>query len=951
MRTYHSSADPATAMPKRRPGLALAVAIAVAVVPVTGVALGTAPVPARAASAATPVQAEAPDYASEVFGDPWDYSDAADQNTDFASPPTGSVANGKYTMQVGPGNWFDPIDTVAGSVPYGRDGASNSVDTNRYRRLSFSMDQPNGGIGAIYWWTCREKSSACVGGTTFPLTRGSHVYDVALDGASTLGAKVPWTSGRVVALRVQPVVVPSGSPTVTVSLDWMRLHAGTSAQAALPPGDYGTYRIEAIPEPVVDSPSPADGQDLATATRGAPWEFTNSANAKGVALQNATLQGYGSAGLTAVNAGPDQNDPIVRFPVSTFSGSQYHWLSWDMTYDGGFSLDDAAGGGKMARVHWTVAGSPIIQIGNDMLTFSGANATPGLIDLNTNPLDENAANPRLGWSGQTIDSFRFDPNEDPGRAVWHLESLHLRADPAATNATTVKFHDAAWVAGTTADVLVGTGAPGTAYTTIASGVDVTSGQNSVRFALGSMPAGSYTVQLVLHHPVGGGALAFSKAPIRMAKDASSDPRGSLDEVSANGSTGATVRGWAYDPDATGATQVRVTEGSTTLATVATSEPRPDVAGAVPGAPTNSGFRTTVPLSAGQHTLCATAVNVGLGSGDVALGCRSVTVPPDTSHDARGSFDELSGNSSGVLLRGWAWDPDQTSATQVRVTEGTTTLATVGTSEARPDVARNVAGAPANTGWRTTIQLATGSHTVCATALNVGAGRDAALGCRTLSVVRDASHDARGGFDTVTAERDGIHVTGWAWDPDDSGASTVLLTDTTSGTPQRLGTLSTGGTRTDVARHVAGAPSTTGFDGYLDAPGGTRTICASAVNTGPGIGDVALGCKQLVVGMPLGSLDEASSSARGDVTLRGWAFDWSASTTEVRFYEGSRYLGTTTTSLQRPDVSRSFRGSPSMNGFLTHLALPSGSTHSICAYAINTPAGDNPGLGCRTVTVR
>jgi hypothetical protein len=930
--------------------VALAAALAVVAAPVLGTTVGASSTRADAATAAVPAQAEAPDYASEVFADPWDYSNAADQNTDFASLPSASVANGKFTMQVGPGNWFDPVDTVAGSVAYGRDGASNSIDTNRYRRLSFSMDQPNGGIGAIYWWTCREKSSACVGGTTFPLTKGSHVYDIVLDGASSLGAKVPWTSGRVVALRVQPVVVPSGTPNVTVSLDWMRLHAGTSTQAALPPGDYGSYRIEALPQPVVDSPSPADGEDLATATRGAPWEFTNSANAKGVTLQNATLQGYGATGLTAVNAGPDQNDPIVRFPVSNFSGSRYHWLSWDMTYDGGFSLEDSAGGGKMARVHWTVAGSPIIQIGNDMLTFSGANATAGVVDMNTNPLDENAANPKFGWAGQTIDSFRFDPNEDPGRAVWHLKSLHLRADPAATNSTTVKFHDAAWVAGTTADVLVGTGSPGSNYTTIASGVNVASGQNSVRFALGAMAAGTYNVEVVLHHPVAGGSLAFSKAPIVMAKDASSDPRGSFDELTADGSTGATVRGWAYDPDASGTTQVRITEGSNVLATVATSEPRSDVASAKPGAPLNSGWRTSVPLGLGKHTLCATGVNVGAG-GDVALGCRSVTIARSTASDPKGGFDELSGSSSGVTVRGWAWDPDQSSSTQVRVTEGSSTIATISTSEARSDVAKAVAGAPLTTGWRGTVQLAVGAHTLCATAVNVGSGQDSALGCRTLTVARDTSHDARGGFDVLVTDRDGISVSGWGWDPDDTGSSTVVVTDTTNGSVQRLGTIVTGGARSDIPRHVVGAPGNTGFTGRLDAPGGTRTICVSAVNTGPGIGDVALGCKQIVVGMPLGSLDEGSSSASGDVTLRGWAFDWSASATEVRFYEGARYLGTTTTNLARSDVSNAYPGSPSSNGFLTHISLPSGTTHSICAYAINTPAGDNPGLGCRTVTVR
>jgi hypothetical protein len=842
MRQQHHSVDPAGGGGRRI--VALAAALAVVGTTIVGLGVAGSPSPAQAA---TPVQAESPDYASEVFADPWDYSNAADQNTDFASLPSASVANGKFTMQVGPGNWFDPVDTVAGSIAYGRDGASNSIDTNRYRRLSFSMDQPNGGIGAIYWWTCREKSSACVGGTTFALTKGSHVYDVPLDGQSSLGAQVPWTSGRVVALRVQPVVVPSGTPNVTVSLDWMRLHAGTSAQAALPPGDYGSYRIESIPEPVVDSPSPSDGQDLATATRGAPWVFTNASNANGVVLQNSTLQGYGSDGMTAVNAGPDQNDPIVRFPVSTFSGSQYHWLSWDMTYDGGFSLDDAPGGGKMARVHWTVAGSPIIQIGNDMLTFSGANATEGLVDLNTNPLDENAADPKFGWAGQTIDSFRFDPNEDPGRAVWHLKSLHLRADPAATEATTVRFHDAAWVTGTTADVLVGTGAPGSAYTTIASGVDVTSGQNSVRFALGSMPAGSYRVEVVLHHPVGGGALAFSQAPISMTHDVSRNPRGSLDEVSGT-TSGVTVRGWAFDPDATGSTLVDVydqTAGSKYLTTITTSKPRPDVVSAYPAAPANSGYTGTVQLAAGSHTICAYAINTGPGSENPLLGCRTVNVTQDTSHDPQGSLDAVTPTSGGALVHGWVFDPDATGATSVDYWVDNAYFGRYQNGSTRTDVQRAVAGAPATAGFDSTVKLSPGTHSVCAYGINTGAGTGAnpLLGCKTVTV--SAGSLPQGSFDSLTGNTGSISLWGWAWDADNGTAPLqVDVWDQTAGN-RYIGTLRTGVARPDVQAAVPGATGSTGFNGDLPLAAGNHTVCAYAINV-PSGDNPLLACKAVTV---------------------------------------------------------------------------------------------------------
>ncbi|WP_146242843.1 MULTISPECIES: hypothetical protein [unclassified Curtobacterium] len=611
---------------------ALGVVLTVVAAPLAVVTVSAA-APAHAAT--EPVVGESPDYASETFQDPWDFSDAADYNTDLSGPGTYKVANGQLSMNYGTGGFISLVDTVSGSLAYGRDGAAAPINTSRYQRLSFEMNTSSAGSGKgiVYWYTCREKTSSCLGGTTFNVTAGDHVYDIPLNGTSNQGSKIPWTSAKVVALRVQPIVTNAAHPTVSATLNWVRLHGGTTTQAAMPPGDHGTYRVEPMPEPVVDSPSPADGKDLATVQRGKPWEFTSSANASGVTLQNARLIHYGSDGLTAQNQGPNQGDPQVHLPVQKFSANQYHYLTFDLTYDGGFSLASAAGGGKMARVIWYGASTSTPQIGNDILTFSGANAREVAIDMTAvNPLDETALNPKVGWAGQVITGFRFDPNEDKGAAVWHLKSIHLRNTPAATGSTTVKFHDAAWVAGTTADVKVGTSANGSGYTTIASGVPVQQGTNATTFSLGSMAAGTYHVEVVLHHPNSGNALAFSSAPVIMSKaaasgsTASATPKGSFDTLTAT-SGGATARGWAWDPDQTSSTEVRLydqTSGSKYLGSVTTSIARSDVARAVAGAPANTGWSTTVSLAKGTHKVCAYAINQGGGS-NPTLGCKSVTV--------------------------------------------------------------------------------------------------------------------------------------------------------------------------------------------------------------------------------------------------------------------------------------------------------------------------------------
>ncbi|QCR43886.1 hypothetical protein C1N91_10415 [Curtobacterium sp. SGAir0471] len=715
--------EPTTRITRRVTGVVVAAALALG-----GVATAVVAAPAEPARAAT-AEPEAPDFASDTYGDAWDYSNAADQNTDETGSAT-SISGGQLRVSLVPGDQVTLVQSVAGSLPAGRDGTLHPVDTSRYRSLSFSMDQPfSNQIGAVFWWTCREQTAACGGGITFPVTSGSTVYDLALDRGSTLQGKVPWTSSKVVALRLDPVIVPAGR-SGTATIDWTRLHGTGGAHAAYPPGDHGSFSVAARPQPVVDSPNPSEGEDLATAQRRRPWEFANNpAAATGFGIASATVLRYDSSGMVARNAPPDLGDPQLQMPVSSFSGSEYHNLSIDYTYDGGYSLASVPGGGKVARVIWAASGSSIPQIGNDLLTYSGQNARPIDIDLTArDPLDEDALAPRLGWSGRTITQFRFDPNEDPSTVTWHLKSVHLRADPAAVGATTVRFHDAAWVPGTTADVAVQqTGS--SAWTGIATGVSVEQGTNSVPFSLGSMPAGEYRVRVTMQHPGVGSQAATSPAVVDMTRDPSHDPRGSY-ETLGGGVGSVTVGGWSYDPDAA-STVVRFYEGSTYLGQATTTLPRRDVQRGNPAAPSNSGFRTTLSLAAGQHTVCAYAINVGAGANTV-LGCKTATVAKDVGHDARGSLDSAGAAGGSATLSGWAYDPDGAPVT-VRVYEGATYLGAASTSLPRSDVQRAVPGAPLTSGWSRSVALTAGTHQLCAYAITVGPGQNAVLGCRSVRV--------------------------------------------------------------------------------------------------------------------------------------------------------------------------------------------------------------------------
>ncbi|WIB12382.1 hypothetical protein [Curtobacterium sp. MCPF17_052] len=72
--------------PGQRRAAAVATAIAVAVGLTLGAVVGA---PVRASAATT--ESEAADYASDAFGDAWDFTSAADFNTDFSGTPRDGV--------------------------------------------------------------------------------------------------------------------------------------------------------------------------------------------------------------------------------------------------------------------------------------------------------------------------------------------------------------------------------------------------------------------------------------------------------------------------------------------------------------------------------------------------------------------------------------------------------------------------------------------------------------------------------------------------------------------------------------------------------------------------------------------------------------------------------------------------------------------------------------------
>jgi hypothetical protein len=100
-----------------------------------------------------------------------------------------------------------------------------------------------------------------------------------------------------------------------------------------------------------------------------------------------------------------------------------------------------------------------------------------------------------------------------------------------------------------------------------------------------------------------------------------NPRGNFESVTAT--TGSvTVSGWALDPDSAAPINVHVyVDGRWTMASTADGS-RPDVGAAYPGWGDDHGFHVAVAVSAGHHQVCVYAINVGAGTLNPQLGCRS-----------------------------------------------------------------------------------------------------------------------------------------------------------------------------------------------------------------------------------------------------------------------------------------------------------------------------------------
>jgi len=206
------------------------------------------------------------------------------------------------------------------------------------------------------------------------------------------------------------------------------------------------------------------------------------------------------------------------------------------------------------------------------------------------------------------------------------------------------------------------------------------------------------------------------------------PIGSLDSVTV-GASSVSVGGWALDGDTKDSIKVRVYVDGDRQEFVA-DRTRTDVERVYPSYGSAHGFSATVAATKGTHEVCVRALHVKSGKKDPVLGCRTVTV---TSQAPVGSLDEVTAVKGGIRVGGWAFDPDDATATiAVDVYDGSKGVRTTA-SNSRPDVARAYPEAGAAHGWSVTLTAAAGRHTICAYGLDTAGQGNTEYGCRTVTV--------------------------------------------------------------------------------------------------------------------------------------------------------------------------------------------------------------------------
>lgn len=549
------------------------------------------------------------EYATDVFADPWDYSNVDDLLIDTG--PTMNASNlrfgsGTVTTHFTGNGYISPIwGGYGGPLFLGRDGGKpgNALSTARYRTVAFQAYSNRDVSAGLMWFNCARAvvANSCGGGVPFTLRAGWHTYVLNPGASGYSGWPLGW-GGTVSSLRL---AVSPGAAGSDFSLDWFRLvepasgaqfswsnpgggaseivwdadssdvnnttsatgwgvvssGTGTSGTVDLSVLPAGGYRIGvrtsagfsgwqtvslAAPLPRFITPNAVGDRDYSRTILRNPWDLISASDVAKVGFANRIS--YAGGMLTATNT---TNDPFVslRIGAGGINSRVFRNLTVTSSYSGPFDLRDIAGGGTMARVQWTRSDRATGQT-DDILTYSGTRTVSIDMGLPNSQLVEPGTRSAAFVSTARITALRWDPNEDRGSRRWSLKDVQLRSDFATTGTFPVTWRDAAYQAGGTATIVADTNRSGCNGISVAASVPVQAGTNTTVWNTAGVAAGRYWLCLTITR---GSAVTSGYAGGVLVVGSNPpfgdpSPVGAFDRAALSGKT-YTVSGWAFDPSA------------------------------------------------------------------------------------------------------------------------------------------------------------------------------------------------------------------------------------------------------------------------------------------------------------------------------------------------------------------------------------------------------------------
>ncbi len=243
------------------------------------------------------------------------------------------------------------------------------------------------------------------------------------------------------------------------------------------------------------------------------------------------------------------------------------------------------------------------------------------------------------------------------------------------------------------------------------------------------------------------------------------PIGVIDTAS-NGVGSISVTGWVVDPDTAAAIDVHVYVDGIGRLAIRADGTRTDVAAGFPGYGPTRGYSGSVSIGGGAHTVCVYGINVGVGNHSL-LGCRVVQVAGGSPF---GALDTVTFENGSLRVTGWAVDPDTVSSIPVHVyVQGQGYALTANGN--RPDIAGGLPAYGAAHGFDNLLPAPEGRQTVCAYAINVGAGNHSLLGCREVVVPMGSPI---GHIDGASITNGSVSLNGWAIDPNTASPDVVHI---------------------------------------------------------------------------------------------------------------------------------------------------------------------------------